>query len=78
MIPSKFLIVLYIVQVLTPLMQDKSFEAISLCSAWIPLGIHLYANLTVVFFTRMEQDPEEEDITQPNVSICALIYVLSY
>ena len=33
---------------------------------WIPLGINLYANLTAVFFTGMEQDPEDEDITQPS------------
>jgi hypothetical protein len=31
---------------------------------WIPLGINPYANLTAVFFSGMEQDPEDEDTRQ--------------
>jgi hypothetical protein len=33
---------------------------------WIPLGINMYANLTAVFFSGMQQDPEDEDITEPS------------
>jgi len=31
---------------------------------WIPLGINLYANLTAVFFTGLDEDAEDEDVTE--------------
>jgi hypothetical protein len=33
---------------------------------WIPLGINPYANLTAVFFSGMQQDPEDEEVRQPS------------
>ena len=31
---------------------------------WIPLGINPYANLTTVFFTRLDKDAEDEDVME--------------
>ena len=33
-------------------------------SWWIPLAINPYANITAVFFTGMEDDVGDEDVTQ--------------
>ena len=33
-------------------------------SRWIPLAINPYANITAVFFTGMEEDVGDEDVTQ--------------
>lgn len=33
---------------------------------WIPLSINPYANLRAVFFSGMEDDAEDEDMTQPS------------
>jgi hypothetical protein len=31
---------------------------------WVPLAINPYANLTAVFFTGLEEDPEDEDVAE--------------
>ena len=31
---------------------------------WIPLRINLYANLTTVFFTGLDEDAEDKDVTE--------------
>jgi hypothetical protein len=48
------------------LCRAKALKPYLSAARWIPLGISLYANLTAVFFTGMEEDPEDEDIGQPS------------
>jgi hypothetical protein len=33
---------------------------------WIPLAINPYTNLTAVFLSAMQEDPEDEDIREPS------------
>lgn len=45
---------------------------------WIPLAINPYANITSVFFTGMEQDAEDEDVTQSSeMYVYACYYIFS-
>jgi hypothetical protein len=51
--------------ILTSLCRAKALKPYLSAARWIPLGINPYANLTAVFFSGMEQDPED-DVTEPS------------
>ena len=44
----------------------KALKPYLSAARWIPLAINPYANLMAVFFSGMQQDPEDEDITEPS------------
>jgi hypothetical protein len=53
--------------ILTPLTCRADALKLYLAAArWIPLGINPYANLTAVFFSGMDEDAEDEDLTEPS------------